>query len=72
LAFGEQVRSVVNKRFAGHSGLVVAELGPDTVAADVRVEAASSGRLYPHLYRALRLADVQRVIPLDRFLEESG
>lgn len=72
LAFADQIVRVVKKHFVGQAGLVLLELSPGEVAAELRVEASSGGALYPHLYRALRASDVLCAVPLQEFLEAEG
>lgn len=57
LSTAEQLQGTLDKHFAGESGLVVAELslGDDE---HLKWEESRGGQKFPHLYRALRLADV--------------
>lgn len=53
-----QAQDTADKHFAGVAGLVVLALEADALAPDLRWEPSRGGQLFPHLYRALRLADV--------------
>jgi uncharacterized protein (DUF952 family) len=57
LSTGEQAPATLAKWFAGERGIVVAEVA---VADDpaLRWEASRGGALFPHLYRPLRLDDL--------------
>lgn len=53
-----QVAETAAKHFAGDSDLVLVALDADALGADLRWEPSRGGALFPHLYRALTLADV--------------
>jgi uncharacterized protein (DUF952 family) len=65
----EQVAGVANARFRGRSGLVVLEIDPERVArsgVEIRYENLEGGKdLFPHLYGALPLDAVVRVLPFE-------
>lgn len=54
-----QVQVTLAKHFAGEDGLVLLACQSDDMADDLRWEPSRGGELFPHLYRRLRLLDVQ-------------
>ncbi len=60
----EQAAETAAKHFAGEDGLFVLAVEGDTLGDDLRWEPSRGGALFPHLYRELRLSDVQWVEPL--------
>ena len=66
LSTGQQVAETCAKYFAGVEGLHLLALDSDQLGADLRWEPSRGGALFPHLYRALTLADVvwHRSLPL--------
>ncbi|MEE2862520.1 MAG: DUF952 domain-containing protein [Paracoccus sp. (in: a-proteobacteria)] len=54
-----QVQVTLAKHFAGEDGLVLLACQSDDMADDLRWEPSRGGELFPHLYRRLRLSDVQ-------------
>lgn len=62
LSTDEQLEGTLARHFTGEAGLVVAEV--DVAGdADLRWEVSRGGARFPHLYRALRRADVVRDFP---------
>ena len=59
-----QAAETAVKYFAGVDGLVLLALQSDNLGDDLRWEPARNGALFPHLYRALRMADVLWSAPL--------
>ena len=53
LSTREQLEGTLARHFTGQTDLVLVALDIGDLAADLRWEAASSGRIYPHLYRPL-------------------
>lgn len=53
-----QVAETVAKHFAGESNLVLLALESDKLGPALKWEPSRGGALFPHLYRALRTADV--------------
>lgn len=53
-----QVAETVAKHFAGESDLVLLALDSDNLGPELKWEPSRGGALFPHLYRALILADV--------------
>jgi uncharacterized protein (DUF952 family) len=53
-----QVAETAAKHFADQSDLVLVAVEADTLGADLKWETSRGGALFPHLYRALTLADV--------------
>jgi uncharacterized protein (DUF952 family) len=62
-----QAQETARRHFAGQAGLVVLEVEADDLGAALRWEPSRGGDLFPHLYEALRAADVRFVTeaPLD-------
>lgn len=59
-----QLRETAAKWFAGETGLWLLACEADTLGEALRWEPSRGGALFPHLYRALRLTDVQSAEPL--------
>ena len=53
-----QLAETAAKWFAGESDLVLLAINSDTLGDDLKWEPARGGVLFPHLYRALTMADV--------------
>ncbi len=53
-----QVAETAAKHFAGAAGLVLVAVEADTLVKALKWEVSRGGARFPHLYRALRLADV--------------
>ena len=60
----EQLEGTLAKHFAGQADLVLVQVDPRALAMEVRWEASTSGKLYPHLYGPLPTAAAVRVSPL--------
>ena len=62
-----QAQETARRHFAGQADLVVLEVEADDLGEALRWEASRGGDLFPHLYSALRAADVRYVTeaPLD-------
>jgi uncharacterized protein (DUF952 family) len=54
----EQLVGTIQRHFPHAASLVLLELAPEPVAADLRWEESRPGERYPHLYRPLRATDV--------------
>lgn len=61
-----QVMETAAKHFAQESNLVLVAVSAERLGADLVWEASRGGALFPHLYRALRIADVtwDKALPL--------
>ena len=59
-----QVAGTAARHFADQDGLILAACDAVAMGDDLRWEWARGGALFPHLYRALRLADVLWARPL--------
>ncbi len=59
-----QVAETATKHFAGQDGLMLLALEADGLGAALKWEPSRGGALFPHLYAALRLADVSCARPL--------
>ncbi len=53
-----QVVETAAKHFDGEPDLVLVAVEADTLGTDLKWEPSRGGALFPHLYRALRMADV--------------
>ena len=53
-----QLAETAAKWFAGESDLVLLAINSDALGDDLKWEPARGGVLFPHLYRALTIADV--------------
>lgn len=61
---GAQARETAAKHFAGADGLVLAACDATAFGPDLKWEISRGGAEFPHLYRALALADVLWARPL--------
>ena len=57
-----QVVGVANRLYRGRTDLLLLELDPERLTADVRYE-RGGGDIYPHIYGVIDRAAVVRVIP---------
>ncbi len=57
LSGADQLQGTLSKHFGGESGLVVAEVAVDGDPA-LKLEKSRGGKLFPHLYRPLKLSDL--------------
>ncbi len=64
LSTGAQVRETAAKHFARQSGLVILALDADALGDALEWEPSRGGALFPHLYGALRQADIVDAGPL--------
>lgn len=64
LSTAAQVRETAARHFAGAEGLMLLSIPVDRLGDDLRWEASRGGALFPHLYRELRLSDVEWAQPL--------
>ena len=64
LSAGEQVRETAAKHFAGEGELFLLAIPSDRLGTDLRWEPSRGGADFPHLYRELRLSDVEWAQPL--------
>ena len=55
---GAQVEGSIARHFGDHDELVLLRLHPDTIAGALQWEEGRPGEEFPHVYRALTLADV--------------
>lgn len=58
-----QLDATIARHFAGASELVLLRLRRDLLEPELRWEPGGNGALYPHLYRPLRVAEVDDAIP---------
>jgi uncharacterized protein (DUF952 family) len=59
----EQVAWVAQRFYAGQTDLVLLEVDPALLAAELRYEESVPGQWFPHLYGALNLDAVRAVRP---------
>ena len=64
LAAARQVEGVAQRRFGDEDGLLLLEIREDALGAQLKWEPSSGAEDFPHLYRELRISDVQAVAPL--------
>ena len=63
---GEQVVRVADRLFRGQTGLVLLEIDTRQVGAEIRYENCEGGQeLFPHIYGALDLGSVVRVVAFE-------
>jgi uncharacterized protein (DUF952 family) len=68
-ARAEQVKGVVERYYAGRTGVVVLTVDPARLESELRMENASGGtEFFPHVYGPLTPAAVVAVTPLGEFL----
>lgn len=66
-SFAEQVAGTANLRYRDEADLVVVEIDPSDVEAELRVEDSyGSGTEFPHIYGAIPTAVARAVVPLTR------
>ena len=56
-----QLPATIERHFADHDELVLVRLHEEAIATDLRWEESLPGEVFPHVYRALRLADVAEI-----------
>lgn len=61
----EQLPVTLGKHFADARDLTLLAVDADAVAPDLRWEPSRGGALFPHLYRALRIADIAWSRPIE-------
>ena len=62
----EQVIRIANARFTGQTGLVLLEIDPRQVSAEIRYENCEGGQEdFPHIYGALDGGSVVRVVAFE-------
>ncbi len=61
----DQVVNSANNHFRARHGLVLLKINAARVASEIRYEAASTGRLYPHIYGPLNVDAVEQEIPFE-------
>ncbi len=60
----EQAAETAALHFAGQQGLMLAAVDTDTLGDALKWEVSRGGAKFPHLFRELRLQDLERVEPL--------
>lgn len=62
-SFREQIIPVANRFYRGRAGLVLLEIDPSLLKAEVRLENLEGGaELFPHIYGALSLEAVRQAL----------
>jgi uncharacterized protein (DUF952 family) len=64
ISTGTQVAETVSKYFNKVEGLQILALEADTLGEALKWEPSRGGELFPHLYRILRMEDIEWVKPL--------
>lgn len=59
-----QVQETAAKHFGGQGGLWLLSVDSSALGGTLKWELSRGGDLFPHLYAALRVADVVRTVPL--------
>lgn len=67
-----QVAATIERHFDGVDELVLLRLHPDGLADALRWEESRPGEAFPHVYRAIDLAEVAEVIPWRRSAAAPG
>lgn len=62
---GAQVMATANRYYTGQPDLLLLEIDPLRTGAELRYEGLPGGEQFPHLYGALPLAAVMRVLRLE-------
>ena len=62
LSTADQVQGTLDKHFSGQTGLVIAEIDLAELSDTVRWEVSRGGALFPHVYGALPMNAVVRVV----------
>lgn len=65
LSTADQVQGTLERHFAGETGLVLLALNTDKLGDSLKWEKARDDQDFPHLYRALSLADVRWNRPIE-------
>lgn len=60
----EQVQETATKHFAGVDGLWLAAVDDARLGENLKWEPSRGGALFPHLYRDLKLSEIEWCIPL--------
>lgn len=69
-SFADQVAATANLRYREETDLIVVEVDPGAVGAEVRVEDSyGSGTEFPHVYGAIPTAAARSITPLTRDAE---
>jgi len=63
-SFAEQVQGTADRYYRGRADVVLLTIDPARLDAEVRVEAASSGEAYPHVYGPIPVEAVTAVQPV--------
>jgi uncharacterized protein (DUF952 family) len=64
----DQVAATIDRHFGGVDELVLLHLDPEAFGDDLRWEESRPGEDFPHVYRPIRLDEVQAVEPWSREL----
>jgi uncharacterized protein (DUF952 family) len=65
-SFADQVARSANRFYAGADALLVLHIDPQRLTSPLKVEAAGSGELFPHVYGPINRAAVVRAEALRR------
>lgn len=66
LSRAAQLRTTLEKHFAGENGLLLVSLRVDRFGPELKWEPSRGGENFPHLYGPLKLALAHSVVPIHR------
>lgn len=66
LSRAAQLRTTLEKHFAGEDGLLLVSLRVDGLGGDLKWERSRGGENFPHLYAPLKLTCAHSVVPIHR------
>jgi uncharacterized protein (DUF952 family) len=64
-SFKEQMIKTANRFYLHQTGLLILKIDPDRLQAEVRLEAAEDGELFPHIYGAINLEAVAAILTFE-------
>lgn len=63
-SFSHQVQGTADRYYRGRDDIVLLRIDPDRLGAEVRVESASDGDGYPHVYGPIPVDAVTSAVPV--------
>jgi uncharacterized protein (DUF952 family) len=69
-SFWDQVAETLALHFQGQADVVLLEIEPAALSAELKTEASRNGQLFPHLYGPLNLNAVVNITPLDPLTQQ--
>lgn len=64
-SFKQQMIQTANRFYRGQIGLMILKIDPRKLAAEVKLEAAENGELFPHIYGPVNLDAILEVLPFN-------